>query len=130
MLNALLDFGNDDGWNGYIGGGAGVARVKESEYQLAKYGSAFVDDSDSKFAWQAIAGVRRAITNNIDFGLKYRFFNVDAVKTVAVNGANMEGRIRSHSLLASLLYNFGEPDGVRKSSVYGMREKVRGNLSG
>src|SRR3546814_735444 len=46
MLNALLDFGNDDGWNGYIGGGAGVARVKESEYQLAKYGSAFVDDSD------------------------------------------------------------------------------------
>src|SRR3546814_13224951 len=94
MLNALLDFGNDDGWNGYIGGGAGVARVKESEYQLAKYGSAFVDDSDSKFAWQAIAGVRRAITTNIDFGLKYRFFNVDDVKTVAVNGANMEGRIQ------------------------------------
>src|SRR3546814_5093467 len=85
-----------------------VARVKESEYQLAKYGSAFVDDSDSKFAWQAIAGVRRAITTNIDFGLKYRFFNVDDVKTVAVNGANMEGRIRSHSLLASLTYNFGE----------------------
>src|SRR3546814_12843022 len=64
MLNGLLDFGNDDGWNGYVGGGVGVARVKESEYQLAKFGSAFVNDYDSKFAWQAIAGIRRAITSN------------------------------------------------------------------
>ena len=28
MVNGLLDFGDDDGWNGYIGGGVGVARVK------------------------------------------------------------------------------------------------------
>src|SRR3546814_5435738 len=88
MLNALLDFGNDDGWNGYIGGGAGVARVKESEYQLAKYGSAFVDDSDSKFAWQAIAGVRRAITTNIDFGLTYRFFNVVRSSSPRLNSSH------------------------------------------
>ena len=109
MGNLLADFGNDDGFNGFVGGGAGIARVKQSDYQLAKFGSAFVDDSDSRFAWQVIAGVRKAITSNVDLGLKYRFFNVNNVKTVAVNGAPLNGDIRSHSLLASLVYNFGEP---------------------
>ena len=28
MANALLDFGDDDGFSGYIGGGAGLARVR------------------------------------------------------------------------------------------------------
>ena len=26
MVNALLDFGDDNGWNGYVGGGVGLAR--------------------------------------------------------------------------------------------------------
>ncbi len=109
MVNGLADFGSEEGWGGYVGGGAGIARVKQSDYQLAKFGTAFVDDSDFKFAWQLIAGLRRAITTNIDVGLKYRFFNVDNVKTIAVTGERMKGDIRSHSLLASLIYNFGEP---------------------
>jgi len=110
MLNGMFDFGDDAaGFSGFIGGGAGIARVKTSEYQLAKYGSAFVDDSDSGFAWQVIAGVRRAITQNVDFGLKYRFFNADNVKVVAGNGSQLDGRVRTHSLLASLIFNFGEP---------------------
>jgi outer membrane protein OmpA-like peptidoglycan-associated protein len=109
MLNGMFDFGADDGVQGFVGGGAGVARVKESEYQLAKFGPAFVDDSDSRFAWQAIAGVRAPLSDRVDVGLKYRFFNVDNVKTIAANGAQMDGRIRSHSLLASLIFNFGEP---------------------
>ena len=109
MLNGLIDFGNENGWNGYIGGGAGAARVKQSEYQLAKYGSAFADDSDTRFAWQVIAGVRYAVSSNVDVGLKYRFFNVENVRTTAVTGAPLKGDIRSHSLLASLIFNFGEP---------------------
>ena len=28
MINGLLDFGDDDGWNGYVGGGLGLARIK------------------------------------------------------------------------------------------------------
>src|SRR3546814_1116279 len=98
ILNGLVDFGSYDGWNGYFGDGAGIARAKLSEYQLAKFGSAFADDSDSKFAWQAIAGVRRAITSKIDAGLKYRFFNVDNIKTIAADGSRMKGDVRSHSL--------------------------------
>src|SRR3546814_15414230 len=37
-LHDLLDFGNADGWNGYIAGGAGVATVQASESPLAHYG--------------------------------------------------------------------------------------------
>ena len=36
------------------------------------------------FAWQAIAGVRAPLTDNIDATLKYRFFNADNVKLVDV----------------------------------------------
>ncbi|TVV76110.1 outer membrane protein, partial [Sphingomonas solaris] len=114
MVNGLLDFGSDDGISGYVGGGAGVARVKGAinRFRTAPQAEVILlDDSDTRFAYQAIAGVRAPITTNIDIGLKYRFFNVDNVKTVAVTPANSraETRFRSHSLLATIAYNFGEP---------------------
>ncbi|MBD3759728.1 outer membrane beta-barrel protein, partial [Rhizorhabdus sp.] len=105
MMNALLDFGGDDGFGAYIGGGAGVARVKYSGYNVS--GNDFLNDSDSKFAWQAIAGVRYPVSTNVDVGVKYRYFRVDKTKVVDVAGAQYEGDWRSHSVLLSLVYNFG-----------------------
>ena len=90
MGNAMFDFGDDDGISGFVGGGAGIARVKANNYRVFANQGAFLDDSDSRFAWQAIAGVRQAITDNLDVTLKYRFFNVDDVKMVAFNGAETE----------------------------------------
>ena len=108
MLNGLLDFGSDEGLNGYVGGGAGMARVKANDYRF-NGGFNALDDSDTRFAWQAIAGVRYPVTDSVDLGLKYRFFNVDNLKMTALNGQQTDGRFRSHSLLASLVFNFGEP---------------------
>ena len=71
MLNALLDFGNEDGFSFYAGGGFGRARVKA------------LGDSDSAWAWQGIAGVRYAISPNIDLGLKYRYFRTGDVDLFA-----------------------------------------------
>jgi outer membrane protein OmpA-like peptidoglycan-associated protein/opacity protein-like surface antigen len=107
MVNGLLDFGDDDGIQGFIGGGVGVARVK-AEYGLNTRGN-FVDDSDTVFAWQAIAGIRQPISENVDVTLKYRFFNADNVRLVDVTGRTMEGRFRSHSLLGGVTFNFGAP---------------------
>jgi opacity protein-like surface antigen len=124
MVNALADFGNEDGVSFYAGGGFGRAKVK-----------AF-SDSDSAWAWQLIAGMRYAISPNIDLGLKYRYFRTGnlnfADDSFALNGnpntvtvqtdqgpvaiaqttnalvfANAENKFRSHSLLASLIFNFG-----------------------
>ncbi|CAN5192341.1 N/A [soil metagenome] len=108
MVNGLLDFGADDGLSGYIGGGAGVARVKLGNYGVRGAGQ-LLDDSDTVFAYQAIAGVRYPVTTNIDVGLKYRFFNAQHVNIVDNLGDSGRVRFRSHSLLASLVYNFGEP---------------------
>ena len=108
MVNAMLDFGEDDGISGFIGGGAGVARIKAEDYALNTRG-AFIDDSDTVFAWQAIAGVRAPLTDNIDATLKYRFFNADDVRLVDVTGRGYDSRFRSHSILGGVTFNFGSP---------------------
>ena len=108
MINGMLDFGDDDGLQGFVGGGAGIARVKADNYTIAANGG-FLDDSDSGFAWQAIAGVRAPLTDNIDVGLKYRFFNADKVDLVDAAGRDVRTRFRSHSILGGVTYNFGEP---------------------
>ena len=78
MANALIDFGDDDGWNGFIGGGIGWASVDYDVSVPNPVGPVpFIDssDSDTHLAWQILAGVRRSITPNLDLGLKYRYFN-------------------------------------------------------
>jgi len=109
MVNGLLDFGADDGLQGFVGGGAGVARVKADDYALRQSGG-FLNDSDTGFAWQVLAGVRAPLTSNIDVGLKYRFFNAPNVDLVDRIGRDVETRFRSHSILGSLIFNFGAPE--------------------
>ena len=104
MLNGLLDFGDDDGLQGFVGGGAGIGRVKVvTQAPGVLYD---INDSDSGFAWQALAGVRYPITDHVDLGLKYRFHNQDHVNLVGA-GRPIETRYRSHSLMLTLGYNFG-----------------------
>ena len=116
MLNGLLDFGDDESWSGYVGGGLGLARVK---YRAVVTDPAFgtpgsgtptpleafgVSDTDDAWAWQIIAGIRAAISPNVDLGLKYRFFNTAKLSFRDSDGQDdfsVEGKWRSHSLLAS-----------------------------
>jgi opacity protein-like surface antigen len=126
MVNGLLDFGNEDGLSFYAGAGLGRARVR------------FAGARDAAWAGQLIAGARYAISSNIDVGLKYRHFRtrrlnladdsavsilgnanrfvLDPANPTIVNQttnadlfANFDQRFRSHSLLASLIFNFGAP---------------------
>ena len=106
MLNGLLDFGDDDGLQGYVGGGAGVARTSVTNVFALPV---WLDDSDTGFAWQAIAGLRAPLSRNVDAGLRYRFFNADGVDLVDRLGRNISTRMRSHSLMGTITYNFGEP---------------------
>ena len=108
MVNGLLDFGDDDGIQGFIGGGVGVARIKADSYRLSTRG-AFLDDSDTVFAFQGLAGVRAPLTDTVDATLKYRFFNADDVKLVDIGNRQLETRFRSHSILGGVTFNFGEP---------------------
>jgi OmpA-OmpF porin, OOP family len=102
MANALLDsnFG-DSKFGGYVGGGAGRAWASLS------------GDKDNAWTYQGIAGVRYAVTPNVDAGVKYRYFRTGKLgfdEAFAVNGTNFtttaKGNYASHSVLASLVYNF------------------------
>jgi opacity protein-like surface antigen len=105
MGNALLDLGGNDGIGAYVGGGIGHARVK------------MFGDRDSGLAWQAIAGLRGPVSDQIDLGLKYRYFNSGKLEFsdsfVDNAGAPFtiaaDGRLKTHSLLLSLIYNFAAP---------------------
>lgn len=107
MVNGMFDFGDDDGLQGFVGGGVGVARVKERIGLAASVNT--LDDSDTVFAWQAIAGLRAPLSDSIDVSLKYRFFNADNLSLVDSRGRANEGRFRSHSILGGLTFNFGGP---------------------
>jgi OOP family OmpA-OmpF porin len=118
MINGMLDFGDDDGISGFVGGGVGMARVKANNERVFANTAPFLDDSDSKLAWQVFAGVRQAISDNIDVTVKYRFFNVDNVRMVAFNGNESEHRFRSHSLLGGITFNFGKPRRVDRDETF------------
>ncbi|MBA4772086.1 MAG: porin family protein, partial [Sphingomonas sp.] len=108
MVNGLIDFGDEDKVQGFVGGGVGIARVQASQYALNANG-AFLNDSDTRFAYQGLAGVRAPIAKNLDLSVKYRFFTTPDARFVDVRGRTFSGTFRSHSLLGGLTYSFGEP---------------------
>ncbi|MFM7348374.1 MAG: OmpA family protein [Erythrobacter sp.] len=105
MVNALIDIGKDDGLQAYFGGGAGVARVDMN--LRVPGGGTFIDDDATTFAFQGIAGLRFPVTDNIDLGLKYRYFRIPDAEINGFNNNELESRLESHSILASILVNFG-----------------------
>ena len=109
MLNGMLDFGDDDGLQGFVGGGVGVARV---DVQNIVSAPSWIDDSDTGFAWQGIAGIRAPLSDSWDVGLKYRFFNASDVNLIDVRGRDVTTRFRSHSIMGSIVYNFGGAEPV------------------
>src|SRR3546814_7765049 len=94
----MFDFGDDDGLQGFVGGGAGVARVDFAPV----FAGPFIDDSYTGFAWQAISGIRAPLTKNWDAGLQYRFFKDSNLDLVDKAGRDVSTRFRSHSLLGPL----------------------------
>ena len=109
MINGMLDFGDDDGLSGFVGAGVGMAQVKANNYRNFANATPFLDGSDWKRAWQVFAGVRQAVTDNIDVTLKYRFFNADSARLIAFNGAESDLRFRSHSILGGVTLKFRKP---------------------
>jgi len=104
MGNALLDFGRDDSANFYVGGGAGIAWVRQT-FDSPADGD---DIKDSGLAWQLIAGVRYPMWTHFDLGVKYRYFHAGDLED-EIDGDELESEFQSHSLLVSLIYNFNAP---------------------
>jgi len=106
MLNAMGDFGDDDGISAFIGGGVGYAKVDFDGFGAFANQPAFIDDDDSGFAWQLFAGVRQAISDNVDVHVKYRYFHTSGVD-IDTGPNDIETSFSSHSLLGGISFNFG-----------------------
>lgn len=110
MLNGMLDFGDDDGISGFVGGGAGIARVDYGNIRAFEDTGTFIDDSDTRFAWQIVAGLRQSISDNVDVTLRYRYFHVGGLHLEGFAGEEVRAPFRSHSILGGLTFNFGAPE--------------------
>jgi OmpA-OmpF porin, OOP family len=106
MLNGLFDFGGSDSWTGSLGGGVGVAQYKASQFATGT-AAAFLNDSDTGFAWQVLAGIRKAISDNVDLNLGYKYFNMPKINTVAATGTALRSKLATHNLMLGFTYNFG-----------------------
>jgi OmpA-OmpF porin, OOP family len=106
MLNGLFDFGSSDSWAGSVGGGVGIAQYKASKFATGTR-AAFLDDSDTGFAWQVLAGIRKSISDNVDLNLGYKYFNIPKINTVASIGAPLRTKLATHNLMLGFTYNFG-----------------------
>ena len=100
MANGMVDFGSDDGFGGYVGGGLGYGWAKG-------YG-----ETDGSFAWQFIAGARYPVSEQIDIGIKYKYFDMSSLdyrSGIDVTGTTFNtdigGNWRSHSILVNFTYN-------------------------
>jgi OmpA-OmpF porin, OOP family len=102
--NALLDGDLGGGFGAYAGGGVGRAWAS------------FSGDKDNAMALLGIAGVRYAVSPNVDVGVKYQYLHTGKLNfsdAFTVNGVNFttsaKGNYDSHNVLASLVYNFNAP---------------------
>ena len=106
MVNALVDLGGNEGIGFYFGGGAGIAEVQASLAAGNSTGT-FVDDDDRAFAFQGIAGLRLPVSDRVDLGLKYRYFEAGELDYTDTAGRSVSSVLSTHSVLASLFVNFG-----------------------
>jgi len=94
----------------FIGGGPGfaISGISIDDDNIA--GGTFVDGSasDAVFAWQAFAGVRWKLNDQMAIGAVYKYFEADS-SSWDVDGTSTDirfGKIRSHAFSASFSMDF------------------------
>ena len=108
MVNGLYDFNRDGTVNPFLGAGVGMARVKmlagsfdgansaSPLLALSRTSSVAVDDADTGFAWQLVAGLGLKLSERLSADVTYTYVNVadltfDAtgrVRTNAIGGSS------------------------------------------
>jgi OmpA-OmpF porin, OOP family len=97
MGNALYDF--DLGWpvTPYIGAGVGGARINADSVRSAA--GTTVNDSDTRFAYQGIAGMAYDITSNLKLDLSYRYLATQNPSFKDNTNADISSKYRDHAVL-------------------------------
>ena len=106
MANVLYDFGNGR-IVPYIGAGIGLAHV--GFQNITPVGGSVVDDSDTVFAYQGIAGVAMPLNDLVALTLDYRYFATADPDFTTDSGTGVESEYANHSIMVGLRFSFGAP---------------------
>ncbi len=108
MGNVLYDFRNTGlPITPYLGLGLGGARV--SADGIDPFSNTRIDDSDTAFAYQAIAGASYKLNDRVDLTLDYRFLNVPDVDLRTDAGTGVDAEYATHAVMFGLRYSFAAP---------------------
>lgn len=105
MINGYKDFDLGNGWMPYIGLGAGVVRVEADGYSPVSTSS--IDDEDTVFGYQGIAGVAWSLSDSLALTADYRYLATDDLALTTAGGSNVDAEYRSHSVMVGLRFSFG-----------------------
>lgn len=114
MANALVDVINTGGFSASVGAGAGAARIDAHNVRLSPSADLLLNDSDWVFAWNALAGMRLAISDGVDLAVDYRYLRPNRARFGESGGPGLSTRNASHTMLVGLNFNFG---GARAATV-------------
>jgi outer membrane protein OmpA-like peptidoglycan-associated protein len=107
MVNVIYDVPLTEKLDLNLGVGAGVDFVK---LDLSNARGTYVDDSDTRFAFQAIAGLTYQVTKRLDLTLTYRYLNVREPEFSARYKTLELDDVQKHTVTVGLRYDLYEDE--------------------
>jgi OmpA-OmpF porin, OOP family len=107
MINVIYDVPLTEKLDLNLGLGAGVDYV---QLDLSRNGRTLTDESDTRFAFQAIAGLTYQLTNRLDLSLTYRYLNVSEPEFQARYKTLELEDLEKHTVTVGLRYDLYEDE--------------------
>lgn len=105
MGNVYHDFVNSSLVTPYIGAGIGGARIVAENYNSAAVADS-LDDKDTVFAYQGIAGLGFKLSEDWTLQAEYRYFATSEINMSTTSGANADIDYNSNNVVVGLRYAF------------------------
>lgn len=108
FFNVFVDAGNFNNFKPYLVLGAGAAKNKTKNTTFTYDGEDYTVGGASKtnFAYKAGLGVSYAVTEDVDFDLRYQYVDYGKFKTASYDGDSAEGRLRANQFTLGVAYKF------------------------
>ena len=111
MINLFYDFKTGTPATPYIGAGIGAARVSLT---ASPFGASHLDDTDSAFAYQGIAGVGYRVNESAQVFADYRYFATTSLDFTTAAGTAVDADYGNHTLMVGLRFSFAPPKAAPK----------------
>lgn len=103
MANAYVDIPTGSALTPYVGVGAGGATIW-ADANAGAFGS--IDDADTVFAYQFIAGVGYRLSREVSIKADYRYFATTEAEFATSSGVTQSADFDSHTFLVGFTYHF------------------------